>query len=118
MDKKKEKVIILSSIFLILILGTFYNAYIDNDINSNLGITKGKVIDYSFSNNKYIVKFEYIIAGIKYQGQESTIFFKCDNGVPGCKEQNFIVKYSTKNPNNCEIDLGKYNRKKLTRPTF
>lgn len=118
MNKKKEKIIIWTSLFLILLFGTLYNTYKDNDIHSNLGITKGIVVDYSFTNNNYALKFEYIVDGKKYVGREFTSFFKCDDGVPGCKGRSFTVKYSTKNPSNAEMEIGKYNHKKLTQPKF
>ena len=118
MNKRKEKIVIWTSLFMILLLGTLYNTYKSYDIDSNLAITTGKVINYSFSNNNYVLKFEYIVNGEKYHGREFTSFFKCDNGVPGCEGETFTVKYSSKNPNNSEMDLGKNNNKKLTQPKF
>jgi hypothetical protein len=117
-EQKKSLVLLLIVLIIVTIGGMIYNTNKKSDLYQNLQYTKGIVVDFSFNNNSYILKYEYEVDGITYTNKESTDYFKCNDGVPGCMGKEFTIRYSSKNPKNSIIDLGKYNSKKPIKPSF
>ena len=117
-EQKKAIILILTSTFLAAIIITVLNTRNKNDLAQNMRVTKGIVIDFYYSNFAYIIEYEYIVDGNTYTNKENLNYFNCDDGTPGCKGKEFTVKYSSKNPKNSIIDLGKFNNKKPFKPSF
>lgn len=118
MKEERKKTILFTVMGLILLAVVLKNSFTKKDLYENLSITEGIVTDYSFNNNNYILKYEYTVNNVVYRSTEVTDFFKCDDGTPGCKGKKFQVEYSSQNPKNSVINLGKYNDKKLISLSF
>lgn len=118
MSEKKKKIIILGIFVIFIISGIIYNTIQKRELYENLMLTKGTVVDFTFSNNNYMLQYKYVVSGKVYRNTESMDYFRCLDGTPGCKGKKFVVKYSSKNPNNSKIDLGKFNKHKLKSPSF
>lgn len=117
-EQKKSLIIFSAVIAIVTIVGVTFNTLKKNDLYQNSEYTKGSVIDFHFNNNSYIIKYSYIVDGTIYTNEESIDYFKCPDGTPGCKGKEFTVRYSTKNPKNSEIDLGRFNDKKPIKPSL
>lgn len=93
-----------------MIAYALYNDYKHNEILENKKETIGVITKYQYSNYVYSLYYEFLVDNIKYKNAISVKFFKCDDGTKGCKGKEFPVYYSSKDPNNSMIDLGKYNK--------
>lgn len=83
-----------------------------NDINEKGIITQGKIIDEYFVGGKHYIKYEFYVNNKKYTGEDKVAIFKCDDGSICCVGNKFNIRYAKNNPNNSDIDLGKYNKYK------
>ena len=89
--------------------------YIQIDVKNNKEVTQGKIIKFIREYQaRYGLKYEYYIDGVRYTGQIGIDPFECDDGTKNCIGKEFTVYYSSKNPENSRIDLGKYEKHKTT----
>ena len=88
----------------------YYSISQDKDLSENKAYTTAKVIDYFYVGGKTYIKYVFFVNGKRIEREKKVYPFKCDNGVKGCVGSKFKVAYSKKNPNNNEIDLGKYKK--------
>lgn len=105
MNKDKIGIIL---VFLIILFISIKAINKEMDIKKYGVKSEAKIIDYYKIGAKYYIKYVFYVRNIKYIGEKRTGFFKCDNGVEGCKGETFIVTYSKIDPSNNDIDLGKY----------
>jgi hypothetical protein len=105
---------IIGVVLIILIAGLtiFQKNKITNKIIKEDRKVIGKVFRFQYSNYNYILHYEYVVGGIRYEKSVSTSFFKCNDGKDGCVDKEFVIYYSSKEPNNSIIDLGQYNKYK------
>jgi hypothetical protein len=115
---KKEKYGTIGLLGLIVGIGIVINSINQTDLKNNGQYTKGKVVDFHFSNNEYILEYEYTVEGEVYSSKTSIHYFECPNGVPGCLGNEYTVFYSSKNPWNSRIDLGEYDKLKPFTPVI
>lgn len=118
MNEKQKKITVFVSIGIFILIVLIFNTYKKNELDSNYSFTKGTIVEYRFNNNNYILSYSYSVKGEVFKATEVTDYFKCENGEPGCKGQIFKVKYSSKNPKNSTILLGKFENKKLKPSSF
>ncbi|MFY7670156.1 hypothetical protein ACOSP6_03640 [Tenacibaculum sp. MEBiC06402] len=98
----------------LIVVGILVNTLInEKELAENKKFTTGKIIEASYTGGKYYIKYSFKVKNKKYYGEVRTNFFKCDNGIDGCLGENFEVIYSGINPNNNDINLGKYNHFKM-----
>lgn len=107
MNKDKGGVIVAFIIILFVILFNFYK---EKDLSDNKVFSKAKIIDYFNVGGKKHIKYMFYVNKKRFLGETKVYPFKCDNGIGGCVGEKFKVRYSSKDPNNSEIDLGKYNK--------
>ncbi|MDB2555598.1 hypothetical protein N9X55_02520 [Flavobacteriaceae bacterium] len=89
--------------------------YIQVDVKNNKEVTTGKIIKLTRGYQaRYGLIYEYNIEGKRYTGQIGIDPFLCDDGTKNCVGKEFVVYYSSKNPENSRIDLGKYEKYKTT----
>ncbi|WP_272149962.1 hypothetical protein [Tenacibaculum aiptasiae] len=81
----------------------------EKELAENKKYSQAKIIDYYNIGGKKYIKYVFFVNNKKYIGEKHVYSFKCDNGVDGCVGQKFKVVYSSKDPDNNEIHLGKYN---------
>lgn len=112
MTEKRKKIILFSIIRLIILIALIKNTFSKQELYNNFALTKGTITAYHFNNNNYILKYKYVVNGITYESTETTDYFKCDDRTPGCKGKEFTVKYSSKDPSNSIMELGKYDNKR------
>ncbi|GGG48622.1 hypothetical protein GCM10011414_17980 [Croceivirga lutea] len=118
MTEEKKKTVFFIALGIFILGGVIYNSMMKEDLYKNKATVQGEITDFSFSNNNYLVEYKYTVDGKIYRNAESTDYFKCDDGTPGCKGKKFTVEYSSKNPKNSKINLGRFNNKKLIAPSF
>jgi hypothetical protein len=107
---KKENLGFIGVLLIIAII-FFSELYKKNDINQNEKSTTGKVKEFrKHYQARYSIVYEYSVKDITYTGHASVSSFKCDDGKKGCVGSEFMVYYSSKNPTNSRIDLGKYEK--------
>lgn len=112
---KKDKLYIF--IGLVLFFGfMFFRTYNSQlDIKKNEVTTTGKIIElFGKYQSRYGLLYEYYVNGKKYEGSVGITPFDCENGKKACVGSEFTVYYSSKNPENSRIDLGKYEKYKTT----
>jgi hypothetical protein len=113
MDRNK----LLPLIGLILLFSIFIlKQYLkDTDIKNNELHTKGKVVKLLTKYRAgYSLIYEYYVNNIKYISSVGVDSFNCDDGTKCCIGSEFNIYYSSKNPENSRIDLGKYEKYKTT----
>ncbi|MBU2940474.1 hypothetical protein KO494_13080 [Lacinutrix sp. C3R15] len=115
----KNKITAILIIVAICVLYYFFNYKQKREVIDFGVSTNTKIINYSYgSQGKNWVTYKYSVDGIEYEGQEAVSSFKCDeedNNKKGCVGMTFKVVYSKRNPEISEINLGKYNKYKLTK---
>ncbi|WP_405567156.1 hypothetical protein [Polaribacter sp. Asnod6-C07] len=107
MNKDKIAIII---VFIIIGLISFKHIKEHKELSENQSYTEGKISDYYYIGAKTYIKYIFYVDRKKYTGEERVYPFKCENGIYGCVGKTIKVFYSSKNPNNNEIDLGDYNK--------
>jgi len=110
--KKNDNLIGLILAFAIITFSIYHSINKTNDIIKNGIKTQAKIIDEYYIGGKHYIQYEFFVGKKKYTGEEKTAKFKCNDGTLCCVGKNFVVTYSSKNPNNSFIDLGKYNKYK------
>lgn len=112
--------LILGFFIVLIIAGYFYNKLKYNELSKNGKITEAIVIDFRYrSSALYKIIYKYNVNGIEYINSRAVSSFKCEesyNNNEGCVGMKFKIRYSSKDPNINEIDLGKYNRYKSQQP--
>lgn len=103
--------LVLFMFIIVLYVAYNKNSY-HNEINNNKKTTMGVVVDFQYSNHKYILTYKYKVDNIDYEKEFTTSFFRCKDGTKGCVGKTFKVYYSSKNPEKSDIDLGEYNKLK------
>ncbi|WP_157358336.1 hypothetical protein [Winogradskyella sp. J14-2] len=121
MSSKIKERLIIGGIFTTLFVGGFLHNKTHFDELSEFGeITEATIISFRYrSDARYNLTFEYYVDGKRYISSEAVSFFRCnetDNDNKGCIGKIFKLTYSNKDPNVCEIDLGKYNWTKGYKP--
>ena len=111
---KQDKTIVVV-IFLAILSMIVYSYSRSKEIRDYGVKTEATIIDFYKGGGKYYIKYVFYVKNKKYVGETRSAFFKCDNGVEGCVGKKFIVTYSSINPSNNEIDLGKYNKYRPTK---
>nr|WP_321235551.1 hypothetical protein [uncultured Psychroserpens sp.] len=115
--KKESVLIFISFIIIASIAYYFFNYKPRKELELYGAFTSARIINYSSgSGSSHWVKYSFEVDGVKYIGNRSVSGFSCDevnNKRRGCVGYTFRVKYSTRNPEVNEIDLGKYNTHKL-----
>ena len=107
MNKDKIIVIIILTICISVMAFGFFK---EHELAENKAYTNGKIIRHIKTGQKNYIKYGFYVNNIKYYSEKRVYSFECDNGVKWCIGQEFKVTYSTVDPNNNEIDLGKYNK--------
>jgi hypothetical protein len=105
-------------LFLILILlgGLFLFIYQkDKDFIENLSSTRGKITNYYNTGGKKYIEYSFFVRGKQYKGRVRVSSFKCSDGTKGCVGKDFKILYSSKNPNNNDIYLEKYQKYKFSK---
>ena len=77
------------------------------DLKLNHKETKGKVVNYHFSNNDFILDYIFQVDSVEYKGWIVVSKFKCDT-IPFCIGNFFKVYYDPNDPNNNTMYLGGY----------
>ncbi|WP_299122051.1 hypothetical protein [uncultured Tenacibaculum sp.] len=104
----KDKIAMIFGIF-VLALVVWRVISKEKELAENKMYGEAKIIDYYNVGGKKYIKYVFFVNNKKYVGKKNVFSFKCDNGVDGCVGQKFQVIYSSKDPDNNEIHLGKYN---------
>src|SRR5690625_4150833 len=119
--KNKDKIynllaiIVFSAIVLIIIIRTFIQYQDDQEIKRYRGTTEAIIIDFKHINlTRYSIFYEYQVGNKKYIGITGVEWFKCDDGKLGCVVNTFKLSYSSTNPSNSTILMGKYEKHKRT----
>ena len=103
----------LIAIVVTIIVTSIHHNREKKSLKQNLKRTEAVVVDFTHgSRTDYYVKYKFQVDLIMYEGKVATSYFKCDDGTPGCKWKSFEVGYDVNDPNNNEIDLGRYNKHK------
>jgi hypothetical protein len=112
---RKNKILIIAGVIIILSI-LFYKQYSKQiDIKNNRELTEGEIIKLEGAYKaRYRLVYSYFVDGVNYTGKVRVTPFKCDNGKDYCIGKEFPVHYSSKNPQNSRIDLGKYEKYKTT----
>ena len=105
----KDRIAILAVVGIIISI-VLYRYKKNEELNEYILYSKAEIVDYYNVGGKKYLKYEFYINNVKYQGEQRVNAFVCENGIEGCVGEKFTVEYSSKNPNNNEIDLGKYNK--------
>ena len=104
----KDKIAVVLGV-LFLIGGSVYTYRKELELNQYGVYTTGQIISFSHaSKTEYDIKYTFFVKGTKYKGELLTGYFKCDDGTIGCVGKAFDVIYSSKNPNNNDMIIGKY----------
>lgn len=113
MEKKKIYIVIgIAILFTLLFFRDYKN---ELDIKNKKKTTTGKIIEFREHYQAwYSIVYEYVVDNKTYEGHTGVNFFKNDNGKTGAVGDEFVVYYSSKNPKNSRIDLGKYEKYKTT----
>ncbi|WP_298782712.1 DUF3592 domain-containing protein [uncultured Polaribacter sp.] len=106
--------------YIVLIIIIIVSALLYRSINKELEImnnkmtTIGKIIRLQPGfKARFYIEYTYIVKGKKYKGTvRVSSNLKCDNGIKYCIGEEFKVSYSSKNPENSRIHLGKYEKYK------
>lgn len=112
--KKALKVIPFLGIF-IIITSALKKQW---ELKENAIEVEGVITKYYKIGQKRYLKYEFLVEGKVYSGEVRVNGFKCSDGAEGCLGKKFIVRYSSINPENNDIDIGVYNRYKLTKRLF
>ena len=113
MKRKNFYIIIICSIVIGIFLLKHY--IVETDIKNNTKKTKGTITKLmKLYQARYSLSYEYKVNGEKYSGQTGINPFKCEDGTENCIGKEFDVYYSSKNPENSRINLGKYEKFKTT----
>lgn len=111
----KNKTIIRLFLFVFLFFVISLNVYKQYDIKKNSKNSIGKIIKFEKSGkSNFNLIYEYFVDGNRYTGQTGIDPFICDDGTKNAIGKQFKVYYSSKNPENSRIDLGKYEKFKTT----
>lgn len=111
--KNIKLAIVLIFIFGVIVVSEIHNRREKKSLEKNLKRTEAVVVDFTHgSKSDYYVKYKFQVDLIMYQGKVLTSYFKCDDGTPGCQWKSFEVGYDANDPNNNDIDLGRYNKHK------
>ena len=107
----KKKFIVLIIILIISFLA-YRGVSKDLEIKNNKMTTIGKIVKLQPSvKARFYIEYSYIVKGKKYRNTVRVHNdFKCDSGVKYCVGEEFTVYYSSKNPENSRINLGKYEK--------
>jgi len=113
MEKKKIYIVIGIAILFAFLFFREYSRQLD--IKTNSIATTGKIIEFrSNYQARYTLVYEYYVEEKRYTGAIGITPFNCDDGKNACIGHEFTVYYSSKNPKNSRIDLGKYEKYKTT----
>ncbi|WP_299122592.1 hypothetical protein [uncultured Tenacibaculum sp.] len=106
---------ISGKLFVILILGFigYHSVTKSNDLIDNGVVTEGEIIGGHYIGGKFYIKYVFFVEEKKIIGEKRVTPFKCDDGSKCCIGKKVKVFYSTKNPENSDINLGKYNKYKV-----
>lgn len=114
-DEEYSGKIFFVIVVLIVLCGTAFQYYKQENIKLNEVRTTGRIIKFSHKSAvRFGIEYEYYINGKSFIGHVGVSPFKCDNGKKGCVGEEFKVYYSTENPEYSRIDLGKYEQYKNT----
>lgn len=104
-------------IFVILMVGGLivYEYQKNKDFIENLSSTKGKITKYYNVGGKKYIQYTFYVNGKKYTGESRVSVFKCSDGTQGCIGKEFRIFYSSKNPDNNDIQLEKYQKYKFSK---
>ena len=113
---KDKFAFVLVIVILLGILG--HSFFEEKELSENKAYGKAKIIDYYNVGGKKYIKYIFYVGKKRYFGEKRVYSFKCSNGSKGCVGEKFKVIYSSSDPENNEIDLGKYNKFRPTRVRF
>lgn len=119
MEKIKDSKALLVFILLIIASIIIYIINKEKELSDYKKTTSAKITDYyTTERGKKYIEYVFFVHGKKYTGRERVSSFKCRNGKAGCVGITFKVFYSSIDPSNCSIDLGKYNKFKARSRVF
>lgn len=88
------------------------------DFKENSIKVEGVITRYYKVGQKRYLRYEFLVKEKVYHREIRVNSFKCSDGRDGCLGSKFIVSYSSVNPENNDINIGVYNKYKLTKRLF
>ena len=117
MNKKSQKIILISLFLGLIVFGVYQNTFKSNKLEKKGKIVRAEIIDFEFVyKTTYKITYKFIISEKTYKSSRRTSYFKCENGREGCVGKIFKVKYLPNNPEINEIYLEDYDRFKKHKP--
>jgi len=112
---EKNKILAIFSVCALILILYFREYSKQTDIKNNTKITSGRLLELrSKYKASFALIYEYYVDEKRYTSSVGISPFKCDDGRKNCIGKKFTVYYSSKNPENSRIDLGKYEKYKTT----
>ncbi|CAM1363038.1 hypothetical protein [Tenacibaculum xiamenense] len=116
--EKLDRILGVTAALCLLVFIVYHSISTSNDLIDNGVVTKGKIFDGHYVGGKFYIKYYFYVANKKYVNERRVSTFVCDDGTKCCIGKEVKVFYSKKNPENSDVNLGKYNKYKMGKKLY